>query len=140
MRRKGGYLLGFQREEINDKKMKFIILILVLILATQSISLKHDGDCEVFEGSTTDWNQYGTYAIFVDIDYSDLGLNAPPTRINTYVTCTSQCFTLMALDDIYNLSETGFRVYGVSKFWREYSVEHAQQNNFVFHYNFYGCR
>ena len=78
--------------------------------------------------------------MYIDVIYSDLGLTAPPTDINTYVTCKSQCFTLSGVDDLYNVKRDHFRIFVISQFWPTYTPQQAKEHGFVLNWSFYGCQ
>ena len=64
-------------------------------------------------GETDDWQNYAPdpHSVYVDVDYSHLGLQHVPF-VTTFVTCAKgRCWTLKGVTSIYNLTPQGFRVY-----------------------------
>ena len=95
--------------------MKLILLIIVLLSLTQGIKVGHQTsvsyDPVTAYGSSQDFQQYNDHEVFVEIDYSDLGLTEPPFYVNTYITCHIFCVELYRYDRVFDLTEKGFKVY-----------------------------
>ena len=109
-----GYLLAPLPPELSA--MKFALLLLALISLTHQIQLSH-ADFSVTEhlfvthGITDNWKKYTNKGVYVDVDYSDIGLEQAPFDVHTFLTCKTGCWKLVGQSSIYNLSKNGFRVY-----------------------------
>ena len=78
------------------------------------------------------------------VDLKHCGFTAPPSRVDTWMTCDSNCWTANGSDKIYDLSKDGFRVY-LNNYGRQAAkdsdslkADFAIQKNFELRYDVRG--
>ena len=119
--------------------MKFILLLLALILATQQIRINHDFEASgkvgsKYSGISRNWKQFDKNTFYIDVDFSEFNFPNVPylPYVITFMTCDADCTDVSGVNSIYNLSNKGFRVY-VSKVDpnSEYTLEQVKKNNWA---------
>lgn len=87
-----------------------LILVLAMISATHQAAT-FTKQIEHYFGTTNDWVQYNKEGIYVQVTFP-AGMNfTRPPYVTSFLTCSSGCWKATGENAIYNLTNTGFRVY-----------------------------
>ena len=65
------------------------------------------------------------------VDLKHCGFTAPPSRVDTWMTCDANCWTANGSDKIFELSKDGFRVYLNNYGWQAAKNKGALKANFA---------
>ena len=112
-----------------------LLTILGLLTLSQAMTdLDHKLTVQAHYGETDNWQNYSPdpNSIYVDVDYSHLGLEEAPF-VTTFLTCgKGRCWTIKGVTSIYNLSKDGFRVYLQQN--SHWTPQDAHNFEFALHY------
>ena len=82
-------------------------------------------------GTSTDIKALNDKEVYIDVDYSGLGLKEPPYHVQAMVTCRLHCAKFLYGNQVFNLTKDGFRVYLLNLFYPDFTPENLLKKDKV---------
>lgn len=89
-----------------------LALVFALMVTTQQTAVISKQVQQYF-GVANDWKDYegSEDGIYVDVTFPETIQFTNPPFVSTHLTCSTHCWTTEGATSVYNLTNTGFRVY-----------------------------
>ena len=117
--------------------MKKILVLCVVVFAGLAQNPTLWNFPHIYTGTANNWQSYNNSpnAIYIDVDFSGLGLVNVPTVI-PHLSCSSHCWQTTGGSEVYNLTNTSFRIYVYGLEESNTRATPANANNYGFVLNY----